>query len=83
MYMKVSVVTKFYEILRRKILKNIYNCMHILFIFSRSLFVESATSLVKIFDEKHRINMNTTPNFSIVIFRVLKLFLVLISYARS
>jgi hypothetical protein len=43
MDMKVSVVTKFYEILRRKIFKKIYNCMHILFIFSRSLFVESVT----------------------------------------
>jgi hypothetical protein len=37
-------------------------------------------ALVKIFDEKHWINMNTTPNYSIVIFCVFKLFLVLISY---
>jgi hypothetical protein len=41
MYMRVSVVMKFYD---AKIYKNIYNRMHILFIFSRSLFVLSATS---------------------------------------
>jgi hypothetical protein len=39
MCMKVNVVTKFYD---AKIYKNIYNLMHILFIFYCSLFVESA-----------------------------------------
>jgi hypothetical protein len=40
MYMKVSVVMKFYD---AKIYKYIiYNRIHILFMFSRSLFVESA-----------------------------------------
>jgi hypothetical protein len=54
MYMKVNVVTKFYD---AKIYKNLCNRMHILFIFSRSLRSPRTTILFFLYTEtKQKIN---------------------------